>query len=495
MRVAHYLVRGHSGLFYFRLRVPADLRPAIGRTVIKQATGTRCPRTALAVAVMLSSAYARSFNELRRGDAMAKPPSIDDILKNVAGGSIREWGGTISLPNGAKIENVSVSSKEDADWFGQNIEDIGRLPAHLFAAAAAPAATSATALAAPTQTPTTSGITLLEGIRKWVVAIRGKNKQEKTRNAKKAAVDGFEQWKQSTLGPVAVSIRLDSITRTDCSEWFIFLQGSGLTPRTIENKFMYLAGFFDWAMASGHYPKPDNPARGHASVPKKIKKARAKSHGWQAYTPEQLAIIFEPASYASMESEAARWIPLIALYTGARSNEIAQLELADCYDDQDGVPVFDFNLLGDNKSLKNDASERKTPVHPDLIALGLWERVARLKAAKETKLFPELNFTAQNGPANGPQRAFSRYLERLAVVARGEGKVGHHSFRDTVIGKMKAARVPRELREEYTGHQLSERQEHSHAYELDFSAHGLAQACHPPLVYGLDLDALRKLLR
>ena len=63
MRVAHYLVRGHSGLFYFRLRVPADLRPAIGRTVIKQATGTRCPRTALAVAVMLSSAYARSFKK------------------------------------------------------------------------------------------------------------------------------------------------------------------------------------------------------------------------------------------------------------------------------------------------------------------------------------------------------------------------------------------------------------------------------------------------
>lgn len=495
MRVAHYLVRGHSGLFYFRLRVPSDLRLVVGRVVIKQATGTRCPRAALAVAVVLSSAYARSFNELRRGDAMAKPPSIDDILKNVAGGGTREWGGTINFPNGAKIENVSVSSKEDADWLGQNIEDIGRLPAHLFAAASAPAASSATASSALTLTPTGSGIPLIEGIRKWVMAIRGKNKQEKTRNAKKAAADGFEQWKQSTLGPVAVSVRLDSITRTDCSEWFIFLQGSGLTPRTIENKFMYLAGFFDWAMASGHYPKPDNPARGHASVPKKVKKARAKSHGWQAYTPEQLTAIFDPAAYASMKGEAARWLPLMALYTGARSNELAHLEIADCYEDADGVRVLDFNLYGSHKSLKNDASERKTPVHPDLIALGLWERVARLKAEKETKLFPELTFTAQNGPANGPQRAFSRYLERLMVVARGEGKVGHHSFRDTVIGKMKEGNVPRELREEYTGHQLSERQEHSHAYELDFRPVGLAKACHPSLVFGLDLDALRKLLR
>ena len=495
MRVAHYLIRGQSGLFYFRLRVPADLRPAFGRAIIKQATGTRCPRAALAVAVALSSADARSFKELRRGDAMTKRTDVDDLLKNLSDGNIHEWKGSVVLPNGAKFENVEIASKAQADWFGQNIEDIGRLPPHLFAAVNAPSASPTAAAPTVSQPATASGITLLEGIRKWVLSIRGKNKQEKTRTAKKAAAEGFEQWKQGTLGPVAVSVRLDSITRTDCSEWFIFLQGSGLTPRTIENKFMYLAGFFDWAMASGHYPKPDNPARGHAAVSKKIKKARAKSHGWQAYTPEQLAIIFNPADYASMESEAARWIPIIALYTGARSNEIAQLELADCYDDQDGVPVLDFNLIGDNKSLKNDASERKTPVHPDLIALGLWERVARLKAAGETKLFPELNFTAQNGPANGPQRAFSRYLDRLKVEARGYGKVGHHSFRDTVIGKMKAARVPRELREEYTGHQLSERQEHSHAYELDFSAHGLAQACHPSLVYGLDLDALRKLLR
>ena len=134
MRVAHYLIRGQSGLFYFRLRIPSDLRHEIGRTVIKQAIGTRCPRAALAVAVALSSAYARSFKELRRGDAMTKPTDVDDLLKNLSGGNIHEWKGSVVLPNGAKFENVEIASKAQADWFGKNIEDIGRLPPHLFAA-------------------------------------------------------------------------------------------------------------------------------------------------------------------------------------------------------------------------------------------------------------------------------------------------------------------------------------------------------------------------
>lgn len=490
MRVAHYLIRGRSGLFYFRLRVPADLRESLGRLLIKRATGTRCPRAALAVAVSWAAVYAQSFRTIRRGEFMAKPPSVEDLLQSFERGDIREWLGNVSLPNGARIDNAKITSEKDARLFGIAVEDIGRLPPGV----SVPAHSAAPVAPAPA-VPKLTGITLAEAVRKWHTAIRVKNKQEKTRTAKKAAAEGFEKWKQGALGPKVPPVLVENITRTDCSEWFIFSQGAGLTARTIENKFIYLAGFFDWAIASRHYPPSGNPARGHASVAKKVKRARAKSHGWQAFTPDQLAQIFHPADYASMDSEAARWIPLMALYTGARSNELGRLEIADCVSERDGTPVFDFNLLGDHKGLKTEPSDRKTPVHPDLIALGLWERVERLRKAGEVKLFPELTFTAQNGPANGPQRAFSRYLKRLKISARGGGKVGHHSFRDTVIDIMKVAGVPRELREEYTGHERSQRPEHSDAYEIDAPPAALAKACHPSLAFGLDLAALRLLLR
>lgn len=67
MRVAHYLIRGRSGLFYFRLRVPPDLGAAMGLRVIKRATGTRCRRVALAVAVDWAGRFVRAFIALRQG--------------------------------------------------------------------------------------------------------------------------------------------------------------------------------------------------------------------------------------------------------------------------------------------------------------------------------------------------------------------------------------------------------------------------------------------
>ena len=66
MRVAHYLVRGTSGLFYVRLRVPKDLQDALGTKLIKRATGTRCARAALVCALTLQARYARLFDAIRR---------------------------------------------------------------------------------------------------------------------------------------------------------------------------------------------------------------------------------------------------------------------------------------------------------------------------------------------------------------------------------------------------------------------------------------------
>lgn len=108
MRVAHYLTRGQSGLFYFRLRVPADLRAALGCVVIKRATGTRCPRAALACAVAWAAGYALAFHELRQGDRMTKPPRVDDIVGGFERGEVRTY--TLEHPSGFKL-----TAKDPAD--------------------------------------------------------------------------------------------------------------------------------------------------------------------------------------------------------------------------------------------------------------------------------------------------------------------------------------------------------------------------------------------
>lgn len=477
MRVAHYLIREPSGLFYFRLRVPLDLRAVVGRRIVKRAIGVRCPRQALAVATLWAARYAQAFAALR-GRGMAKKSLTDELLEGI------RKRGTFDYELNLRDGLLRADGPEDHARAMEALDAIGRVSPAMRAEMAA-------------RPPACKPLDIDEAIHMWGLTLPTDTPgNRKSSTSKKSKVEAFADWKRARLGGTFV---VSTASRTDCAEYFIACKatttkrGTPPAPRYIENQFLVLAGFFDWAQTSGYFPTDDNPARGHAQVPKKERKKRAQSHGWQAFSMSQMRAIFNPESYQSLQSDAARWLPLMALYTGARSNELAHLEIEDCRDFA-GTPLLDFNLVGPHKSLKTDASVRLTPVHPDLIALGLWERVERLIDAGETKLFPGLEFMAQNGPANAAQRSFSRYLERLEIKPRGKGKMGMHSFRDTVINTMKLGGVRREAREEYCGHELSQRGDHDEAYGIDFTPKGLAEACHPVLAWGLDLPALRKLL-
>ncbi len=472
MRVAHYLTRGQTGRFYVRLRVPADVQARFGRKVIKRSTGTTCDRTALTCALVLQARYAQVFAAIRNG-SMEK--ELDELLKRLEGTSPLELIlKDVRLPGGQSFGQVEINDDKDLALFQKLAADYPVPEFKPF---------PPRRVIKPIGEAQAVGLTLADAREKYLVSIQGKNTAktivQKTRALKD--LEAFVASQRKGKQPVM----LKQLTRTDFSEWFLHETAQKRVITYITNRFSACADFIKWAQTAGHYPQGDNPASGHASVPKQLKKQRAKSHGSQAFTPEQIQRIFDPENFKQLKGDAARWIPLILLYTGARSNEVARLELEDCRD-EDGIPIFHFTWIGDDKSLKTDASDRKTPVHPDLIRLGLWERVARLKAAGETKLFPELSFDAKNGPAGRAQHAFSRYLVKLGIKARGGGRVGHHSFRDTVIGALKAAGVHREMREEYTGHELSDRQEHAHAYETEFSPRALAETCHPPLTWQLD---------
>lgn len=84
-------------------------------------------------------------------------------------------------------------------------------------------------------------------------------------------------------------------------------------------------------------------------------------------------------------------------------------------------------------------------------------------------------------------------LAEIGIQARGEGSVGHHSFRDTVINTMKQSGVPKDYRTEYTGHD-NDGGETAVAYEQKYSPAMLAETVHPVLNWPLDSDGLRRLL-
>ncbi len=81
------------------------------------------------------------------------------------------------------------------------------------------------------------------------------------------------------------------------------------------------------------------------------------------------------------------WIPLIALYTGCRLNEVCQLEVGDIIT-ENGIHLFMIKETGDRQSVKNTSSTRAIPIHPVLIKLGLLELVEQIKnSSSEIKIY------------------------------------------------------------------------------------------------------------
>jgi integrase len=168
-----------------------------------------------------------------------------------------------------------------------------------------------------------------------------------------------------------------------------------------------------------------------------IKKVTRQSDEKNQYTDEDLSKLFNSHDYRTGgHTEAFKfWVPLIALLSGARLNEICQLHLSDIKA-IDGVQVFDFNE--DNpettlKSLKRPFHKRQFPIHPKLIELGFLDFVAARRLSKELRLFPELPYRGENKYADKAQKWFNKTYTNERNCNILTPKTSFHSLRHNFI--------------------------------------------------------------
>lgn len=144
------------------------------------------------------------------------------------------------------------------------------------------------------------------------------------------------------------------------------------------------------------------------------------------------------------------WLPMMALFTGARANELAQLRLSDIKDDQ-SVPFLDINEDADSdgerrKSLKTKTSKRTVPIHSKLIELGFLDYVKEIRGAGHWCLFQEMQPQKATGerPVYSSQMTnwFFRYRKACDVLKNEDGKPVFHSFRHTAATRLENADVP-----------------------------------------------------
>lgn len=166
----------------------------------------------------------------------------------------------------------------------------------------------------------------------------------------------------------------------------------------------------------------------------------------RAFKPEELKRLFEGSElkgFASNPKLAHQfWLPVIGLYTGARVNEICQINpQADLQTDV--TTGFPYILISEDteaaegieKSVKTEKA-RKVPLHPHLIDLGFPEYVAALKASGAKQLFPAWSPRGGRAAPNAIDW-FGNFLKEIALygVENENGCIllGMHAFRHTLL--------------------------------------------------------------
>lgn len=224
-----------------------------------------------------------------------------------------------------------------------------------------------------------------------------------------------------------------------------------LDQRSINVKVDALRAVFYYAQR--HKYRSDNPFVGKVSK-RAAKRVKAKPR--LPFDAEELATIFGSDIFQMPphQWEGKQWLAVIALYTGARMEEIGQLRVGD-YRVRQGITYFAITTVeyddGDDlpeKSLKTAGSEREIPVHPILIKLGLTRHVQRMIAIGEFRIFPDIRGNGAEVTA-AYSKWFGRFLTKLGITS--SQKV-FHSFRHTFKDACRNGGVPREIAEVLMGH-------------------------------------------
>lgn len=225
------------------------------------------------------------------------------------------------------------------------------------------------------------------------------------------------------------------------------MPGERLRPASVVKALGNISRILSWASSEGyfdHLPAWANPTSGiTVSDPVAAEDKRAP------YSIDDLKAIFSSPVYAGhamgdrnrpgpvITRDAFFWLPLLALFTGARLEELGQLLVEDV-GEVEGIPFLDINTRGD-KRLKTRSSARAIPLHPELIRIGFLAHVAERKradSAANAQLFPDLKVSNGKGKLTaGFSKWWGRYAREVAGIADRD-KVFHsfrHAFADAMV--------------------------------------------------------------
>jgi integrase len=248
--------------------------------------------------------------------------------------------------------------------------------------------------------------------------------------------------------------------RADLQRWAV---EHGKTRETADNVLASIKALANVAVGDGWMVS--NPFAGLA-----VTEGGKEAEQREPWTPEELPALFaspvfgtysvppgDTAAERKAGLDAAYWVPLLCLYSGARPGEVCQLWTDDLSEvnDSEGAPVLvvEFRPNKDRgQSLKNPASWRSLPIHSELLRLGFreyWQAIGQAQDGKPGPLFPAIPTKGDNGPGGQFGQWFGKFKE-----AQGFSTTKTlHSFRHTAETELAFAEVSPTMVDAITGHE------------------------------------------
>ena len=219
-------------------------------------------------------------------------------------------------------------------------------------------------------------------------------------------------------------------------------KGDTKSPKTVSDNFSNIGTFLNWILTKG-FPIDGNLAK-ILTKGSDVRTSEKTTKKRTPYTGAELKTLFNSDSYlrsGAFKTSGMYWVPLIALFTGARMSEILQLEVHDV-EKVEGVWVFHFDDLDhrstdQHKRLKQAGSRRIVPIHKQLLNLKFIDYVK----TREDRLFPDEPRNAK-GKFDAFQKRHTYYRKQLGVKPKHKMELkDFHSFRHTVRTRLAELRT------------------------------------------------------
>lgn len=415
-RKPSYLLHRTGGSLYFRISVPQELRPLLRKREIKQPIILQDYDHARASAAELAYTWKLVFSKMRECMGKGnKPPELKLILRDLL---LDPKSGTTKV---GAVEFDPENLDQELEALGKHLPGLGR-----------------------SGTTEAEQSLLLEVIEAFCTEREaggtwGPKTAESNRKMFEELVEIFGDVpiasidKQKARGYKETLLQLPPNYRKKAEydglgiDQIIALKPpEKLSTKTVNIRIQGVSALFKWAKINGYCSA--NPFEG-LSVKSKARAADKRD----PFTDEELAQIFGKGGFVKPNAVRPNryWIPLVALYTGARLEEVAQLHVEDVKE-VNGTWCLDINEAGDKK-VKSDASKRLIPLNDEILDLGFIDFVGSQKSSRHDRLFPELN-RGRDGYGQSFQKWFGREKSKAGFP---KSTKSFHSLRHTFIDRLR----------------------------------------------------------